>query len=97
VEESSAAMAVVVEAELLLEGPLSPELVLVSPPEAARLARERLSTLYGSEAASLPAGGLTLARASFIHRNAGLASFYVFCVLATVGPLVLTILLGYYE
>ena len=94
-EESSAVIAV--EAELLLEDPLSPELVLVSPPEAARLARERLSNLYWSEPASLPAGGLTLARASFVSRNAGLAGFYVFCVLATVGPLVLTILLGSYE
>jgi hypothetical protein len=91
-------MAAVVPADTLLDEPLSPELVLVSPPEVAHLARERLSNLHSPGAISfLRTEPLSPARSSFVRRNAGLAGFYVFCLLATVGPLVLTILVGYYE
>jgi hypothetical protein len=68
-----------------LPGPISPELVLVSPPEVARLARSLLS--------SEPPVATRVAAAS--EREFGaveLAAVWFCSVAATVGPLVLYLL-----
>jgi hypothetical protein len=70
-----------------LPGPISPELVLVSPPEVAQLARSLLSP-------APPAA----TRASFTaEREFGaveLTAVWLFSVAATVGPLLLYLLAG---
>jgi hypothetical protein len=91
-------MAVVTSSDTFLDEPLSPELVLVSPPEIARLARERLWDMCFVGTLTVPrAEAPSPVKASFARRNVGLAGFYLFCLLTTVGPLVLTILLGFYR
>jgi hypothetical protein len=65
--------------------PVSPELVLVSPPEVARIARLLLHEPSGPAAApprAEAAGPQTVV----------LASAWLFCLLVTLGPFVLTIL-----
>jgi hypothetical protein len=74
-------MAVAV-AELLLE-PLSPELVLVSSPEEARLARLKLP----KPAPSVVPGVVVPSRVW-----PGVAGFYACLLLGTVGPLSLAVL-----
>jgi hypothetical protein len=61
-----------------LTGPLSPELVLVSPPEIARMAR----ILLPSDTAARPA--------AIQSPNPGLvelAAVWLFCLTMTVGPM----------
>jgi hypothetical protein len=68
-----------------LEGPLSPELVLVSPPELAVLARSLLPQSPFVAPIPLraePSAGLGL----------GFVAFVAVCLTATVGPLLLAIL-----
>ena len=70
-----------------LPGPISPELVLVSPPEVARLARSLLS----------PEPPAPIRAASRSEREFGaveLTAVWFFSVAATVGPLLLYLLAG---
>ena len=70
-----------------LPGPISPELVLVSPPEVARLARSLLS----------PDPPAATRAASAAEREFGaveLTAVWFFSVAATLGPLVLYLLAG---
>ena len=69
----------IVSAEL----PLSPELVLVSPPEVASLARQLLGD---PEQAPRP----TAAAARATPSRLGLAAFYAFCVANCLAPLAIT-------
>ena len=65
--------------------PLSPELVLVSPPEVAALVRHALPVSFVSSApAAQPP-----ARRSYLRRAAGFAAFYVAAFAVTVTPLCL--------
>jgi hypothetical protein len=73
-----------------LEGPLSPELVLVSPPELAAMARRLLPQSpfvqpVPLRAESSPGLGL------------GFVAFVAVCLLATAGPLLLAILARAYH
>ena len=88
-------MAVVLEDVLLAEDPLSPEVVLVSPPEIAHLARARPSRGRWEDAVcSARIDERVQAQPSFVLRNAGVWGFYLFCLAMTVGPMALAVLLG---
>ena len=63
----------------VLAEPISPELVLVSPPEAAQLARARLD--------DLPTPEPSLAAPVGRPRALELLAVYSFCLAVTVGPL----------
>lgn len=63
----------------VLAEPISPELVLVSPPELARLARARLDD------SQPPVGPVPLHVAE--PRALELLGVYAFCLLVTLGPL----------
>lgn len=65
----------------LLDGAISPELVLVSPPEVAHVAR-----------AQLPEPADTLAERGASPRTIELVAAYAFCLLVTLGPLLFIIL-----
>lgn len=67
-----------------LAEPISPELVLVSPPEVARLARARLADPPLPE----PAIAVRVAQ----PRALELLVVYAFCLLITLGPLGLIVL-----
>jgi hypothetical protein len=70
-----------------LPGPISPELVLVSPPEVARLARSLLS----------PEPPAAIRAHAAPEREFGaveLTAVWFFSVAATVGPLLLYLLAG---
>jgi hypothetical protein len=70
----------------LFLGPVSPELVLVSPPEVRRLARGLLSPP--------PPAARSLPRARREH-DAGsieLAAVWLFCVAMTAGPMIFMLL-----
>jgi hypothetical protein len=66
---------------VVTEMPLSPELVLVSPPEVARLARRLLP-----DPAPAPRPIPAAPRARF---SPGVAAFYVFCIANTLAPFAL--------
>jgi hypothetical protein len=66
--------------ETLLDA-ISPELILVSPPEIAQLARARLPVFPQP----VPLGPKAEQRAS--PRTIELIAAYVFCLLVTLGPL----------
>jgi hypothetical protein len=68
---------------LAVEEPLSPELVLVSPPEVARLARSRLS---------IPAARPAV-RTLREPGRAELAALWLFCLAMTLGPIVLMLVI----
>jgi hypothetical protein len=72
---------------LLLES-ISPELVLVSPPEVASLARARLPTLPSWPAAALSPRAEGGARIGPLE----LAIVYLIVLLITLGPLLFTVL-----
>jgi hypothetical protein len=68
--------------------PISPELILVSPPEVASLAREQLPTLPRRPVPAAPP----------VERNVApgrleLAGVYLVCLFVTVGPLASMLLL----
>jgi hypothetical protein len=72
-----------------LEEPVSPELVLVSPPEVARIARAQLR--------DLPAPPVRVAAPSSAARAANvraleLMAVYLFCLFITLGPLVFALI-----
>lgn len=67
-----------------LEDPVSPELVLVSPPEVARIARARLRELPRPPLQA-PARPQNARRASV--RSLELVAVYLFCLFITLGPL----------
>ena len=71
------------------DGPLSPELVLVSPPELAELARELMPPypLPWAQPRVPPARPRVHDQWAAVE----LAGFVVFCVIATVGPLLLLV------
>ncbi len=71
--------------DALSVGPLSPELVLVSPPEVARLARNLLSPTPAARPAALEA--VNPARRP---GSAELAAVWLFCLATTLGPLLFT-------
>jgi hypothetical protein len=68
-----------------LPGPISPELVLVSPPEVARLARSLLSP-------EPPAATRAVAITEREFGAVELTAVWLFSVAATVGPLILYLL-----
>jgi hypothetical protein len=68
-----------------LPGPISPELVLVSPPEVARLARSLLSS-------ESPAAIRAYAAPEREFGAVELTAVWFFSVAATVGPLLLLLL-----
>jgi hypothetical protein len=68
-----------------LPGPISPELVLVSPPEVARLARSLLSP-------EPPAAARAVAVSEREFGAVELTGVWLFSVAATVGPLLLYLL-----
>jgi hypothetical protein len=68
-----------------LPGPISPELVLVSPPEVARLARSLLSP---EPPAAIPAHAAPEREFGAVE----LTAVWFFSVAATVGPLLLLLL-----
>ena len=70
-----------------LPGPISPELVLVSPPEVARLARSLLSP-------EPPAAIRAYAAPEREFGAVELSAVWFFSVAATVGPLLLYLLVG---
>jgi hypothetical protein len=69
----------------VLQGPLSPELVLVSPPEVRRLARSLLSSEPPAAAQVAPASERKLGATE-------LAVVWFFSVALTLGPLLLLLL-----
>lgn len=78
-------MDVAIAPSAALPGPISPELVLVSPPEVARLARSLLS----------PEPPAAMRAAAVSEREFGaveLTAVWFFSVAATVGPLLLYLL-----
>jgi hypothetical protein len=75
---------VVVAPDPLLSGPLSPELVLVSPPEVARLARSLLSPPPTVRPAPARAPAVLEASPGAIE----LAAVWLLCLVMTIGPLV---------
>lgn len=68
----------------VLAEPISPELVLVSPPEVARLARAQLN--------ELPLPPIPLAVRVAQPRALELLAVYAFCLLITLVPLFLIVL-----
>ena len=87
-------MTVVLQEVEFAEEPLSPELVLVSPPEIAQLARSRPSRGSWEETVySAPIEERRRGQSSFLRRNAGLAGFYVFCLASTIGPLAIAVVI----
>jgi hypothetical protein len=74
-----------IEADVsVLAEPISPELVLVSPPEVARLARAQLN--------ELPLPPIPLAVRVAQPRALELLAVYAFCLLITLVPLFLIVL-----
>jgi hypothetical protein len=69
-----------------LPGPLSPELVLVSPPEVRRLARDLLSPS--------PPAARYVPPAPREHQAGSieLAAVWIFCLAMTVGPMIFMLL-----
>ena len=87
-------MAVALEEVLLAQDVLSPEIVLVSSPEIAQLARARPSRGHWEDAVwSARIDERVRAQPSFVLRNAGLWGFYLFCLAMTAGPMALGLLL----
>ncbi|MEK6274490.1 MAG: hypothetical protein AABM30_04045 [Actinomycetota bacterium] len=78
-------MTALAAAEML---PISPELILVSPPEVASLAREQLPTLLRR-----PVPAASPAERNVAPGRLELAGVYLFCLFVTVGPLVSMLLL----
>ena len=62
-----------------LAGPLSPELVLVSPPEVARLARIHLSPTPSARPVAIQVPSVQIGAAE-------LAAVWLFCLAMTLGP-----------
>ncbi len=82
-------MTVLAASETLLPSPVSPELVLVSPPEVARLARAQLPELLRR-----PVQSASRAERTIGPRRLELVAVYLFCLFVTLGPLLFTILLS---
>ena len=68
-----------------VELPLSPELVLVSPPEVASLARQLLGDPE-------PAVTLTAAASRASSSRVGVAAFYAFCLANCLTPFAVAVL-----
>jgi hypothetical protein len=85
ISDNRGAMDVALAPPAALPGPISPELVLVSPPEVARLARSLLSP-------EPPAAARVVATSEREFGRAELTAVWFFSVAATVGPLVLYLL-----
>ena len=62
-----------------LTGPLSPELVLVSPPEVARMARIHLSLTPAARPVAIELPSIQIGAAE-------LAAVWLFCLAMTLGP-----------
>jgi hypothetical protein len=65
-----------------LPGPISPELVLVSPPEAARLARSLLPSAPATKPPALEARSNRVGQPGAVE----LAAVWLFCLAMTLGP-----------
>ena len=78
-------MNVAVAPDPVLPGPLSPELVLVSPPEVARLARKLLSPPPAARRAAPITPEAQLGAAT-------LTAVWLFCLATTLCPLIFTAL-----
>jgi hypothetical protein len=87
ISDNRGAMDVALAPPAALPGPISPELVLVSPPEVARLARSLLSP-------EPPAAIRAHAASEREFGAVELTAVYIFSVAATVGPLFLYLLAG---
>src|SRR5262245_49457272 len=87
ISDNRGAMDVALAPPAALPGPISPELVLVSPPEVARLARSLLSP---DPPAAIRASGASEREFGAVE----LTAVWFFSVAATVGPLLLYLLAG---
>ena len=77
--EQSSLLVDAAAAPLLLTDPLSPELVLVSPPEVARVARIHLSLTPAARPVAIERPALQIGAAE-------LAAVWLFCLAMTLGP-----------
>jgi hypothetical protein len=68
-----------------LSGPISPELILVSSPEVARVARAQLRDLPRR---AIPSAAPSHAPSGTDGRALELLAVYLFCLFITLGPLV---------
>jgi hypothetical protein len=66
-----------------LTGPLSPELVLVSPPEIARMARILLPTDSAARPMAIQAPAIRAGQPGAVE----LAAVWLFCLAMTLGPM----------
>ena len=82
-------MTVLAASETLLPSPISPELVLVSPPEVARLARAQLPELL-----MRPVQTASRAERTIGPGRLELVGVYLFCLFVTLGPLLSLLLLS---
>jgi hypothetical protein len=67
-----------------LTGPLSPELVLVSPPDVARMARSLLPSVPATKPPAIEARSNRVGQPGAIE----LAAVWLFCLAMTLGPVV---------
>ena len=81
-------MSVLAVSDTLLAEPVSPELILVSPPEVARVARAQLGDLP-RRPTQAPAPARAARGAN--GRALELLAVYLFCLFITLGPLVFTL------
>jgi hypothetical protein len=65
-----------------LTGPLSPELVLVSPPEVARMARILLPAVPPARPVAIQAPAIRIGQPGAVE----LAAVWLFCLAMTLGP-----------
>jgi hypothetical protein len=65
-----------------LTGPLSPELVLVSPPEVARMARLLLPAGPAARSVAIQAPAIQIGQPGAVE----LAAVWLFCLAMTLGP-----------
>lgn len=81
-------MSVLAVSDTFLVEPVSPELILVSPPEIAHIARAQLRDLP-RQPTPAPAPARTVRGTD--RRVLELLAVYLFCLFITLGPLVFTL------
>lgn len=81
-------MTVLAVSDAFLTEPVSPELILVSPPEIARIARSQLRDLPRRP---IPAAPTTPRTRGSDAPALELLGVYLFCLFITLGPLIFTL------